>query len=47
MNERLINEEAVWFEQNMLLAAKTDLDDIATAIKKIHDSSGEIRKKLG
>jgi hypothetical protein len=45
-NERLINEEAVWFEQSMLLGAKPDMDDIAMAIKKIHDGSGEIKKAI-
>lgn len=34
-NDRLCNEEAVWFYQNMLLGSKSDMDDIAMAIEKI------------
>lgn len=35
-NDRLCNEEAVWFTQNMLLGSPADMDDIANAIEKIH-----------
>jgi len=34
-NDRLCNEEAVWFTQNMLLGTRADMDDIANAIEKI------------
>ena len=34
-NDRLCNEEAVWFTQNMLLGTRSDMDDIANAIEKI------------
>jgi len=34
-NDRLCNEEAVWFTQNMLLGTTADMDDIANAIEKI------------
>ena len=43
-NDALCNE-SVWFTQNMLLTAKSDLDDISNAIEKIHKSAGQIRKK--
>jgi dTDP-4-amino-4,6-dideoxygalactose transaminase len=36
-------QEAVWFGQNMLLGEKSDMDDIANAIVKIHEN----RDKLG
>lgn len=35
-NDRLCNEEAVWFTQNMLLGTQADMDEIANAIEKIH-----------
>ncbi len=34
-NDRLCNEEAVWFTQNMLLGTRADMDDIANTIEKI------------
>ena len=37
-------EEAVWFAQSMLIAEKTDMDDIATAIKRIHANAGKLKK---
>jgi dTDP-4-amino-4,6-dideoxygalactose transaminase len=40
-NDRLCRE-AVWFGQNMLLADKTDMDDIADAILKVYEN----RRKL-
>jgi hypothetical protein len=33
--DRICTEEAVWFTQNMLLAGRKDMDDIAAAIHKI------------
>ncbi|TKT87950.1 aminotransferase class I/II-fold pyridoxal phosphate-dependent enzyme [Dyadobacter frigoris] len=45
-NDLLCNEEAVWFTQNMLLGSKTDMQDIASAIEKVHKNSAQI-KKLG
>jgi perosamine synthetase len=42
LNDRLC-EEAVWFGQNMLLAEKTDMDDIAAAIEKIHKNADKIK----
>jgi perosamine synthetase len=38
-------EEAVWFGQNMLIAEKTDMDDIASAIDRIHKNAGKIKSK--
>lgn len=43
-NDRLCNEEAVWFTQNMLLAGEPDMDDIAAAIEKVHKHAGELKK---
>ena len=37
-------EEAVWFAQSMLIAEKSDMDDIVTAIKKIHANAGKLKK---
>ena len=34
--ETLCNHEGAWFEQNLLLAAQSDLDDIVRAFEKIH-----------
>lgn len=45
-NEKLCNEEAVWFTQNMLLGTKNDMNDIASAIEKIHKNAEQI-KMLG
>ncbi|MCX6222678.1 MAG: DegT/DnrJ/EryC1/StrS family aminotransferase [Bacteroidia bacterium] len=36
-------QEAVWFDQNMLLAEKPDMDDISTAIERIHKNADKIR----
>jgi perosamine synthetase len=37
-------EEAVWFAQSMLITEKSDMDDIVTAIKKIHANAGKLKK---
>lgn len=37
-------QEAVWFTQNMLLGARSDMDQIAAAIRKIHAFGGELAK---
>src|SRR5690606_33560578 len=34
-NDRLCNEEAMWFTQNLLLGEERDLDHIIAAIRKI------------
>ncbi|TLV00683.1 DegT/DnrJ/EryC1/StrS family aminotransferase [Dyadobacter luticola] len=46
LNEKLCNEEAVWFTQNMLLGTKEDMKMIASAIEKIHAGAEKI-KTLG
>lgn len=43
-NDRLCNEEAVWFTQNLLLEKKSDMDDIAKAIEKIQKNAGKIKQ---
>ena len=43
-NDRLCNEEAVWFTQNMLLAGKPEMDGIFSAIQKIHKTADKIKK---
>ena len=42
-NDRLCRE-AVWFTQNMLLGPRSDMDQIAEAIRKIQDHSAELLK---
>ena len=44
-NEKLCNEQAVWFGQNLLLGSKSDMQNIATAIRKIHKNADAILKK--
>ncbi len=43
-NDQLCNE-AVWFTQNMLLGEKSDMDDIALAIERIHKNASKIKSK--
>lgn len=43
-NDRLCNEEAVWFTQNMLLGDKEDMQDIAAAILKIQKHADKIKQ---
>lgn len=43
-NDRICNEEAVWFMQNMLLGEKSDMKDIYNAIEKIHKNAAKIKK---
>ncbi len=43
-NDSLCNE-AVWFQQNLLLAEKSDLDDIANAIDRIHKNAEKINNR--
>jgi dTDP-4-amino-4,6-dideoxygalactose transaminase len=42
-NDRLC-EEGVWLFQTMLIAKRSDMDQIATAIRKIHKQAGELAK---
>ena len=41
-NDKLC-EEAIWFQQNMLLGDESDMDDIVTAIEKIHRNAGKLK----
>lgn len=43
-NDRLCNEEAVWFSQNMLLGNKSDMNDIYNAIERIQKNADKIKK---
>ena len=43
LNDKLCNEEAVWFYQSMLLGTRADMDDIVNAIQKIHDNADKIK----
>jgi perosamine synthetase len=36
-------KEAVWFGQNMLLGSKSDMNDIAMAIEKVHNNADKIK----
>src|SRR5439155_15929576 len=42
VNDRLC-EEAVWFTQTMLLGPRSDMDQIAAAIRKIHHGAASLR----
>jgi perosamine synthetase len=37
-------QEAVWFTQNMLLAPRNDMEQIAEAIRRIQSHAGEIAR---
>ncbi len=43
-NDRLCNE-SVWLQQNMLLAERSDLDDVASAIERIKKNAEQIKNK--
>lgn len=43
-NDKLC-EEAVWFMQNMLLGPRSDMDQIAEAVRKIHAHAGDLARK--
>jgi dTDP-4-amino-4,6-dideoxygalactose transaminase len=45
-NDRVCDKEAVWFAQSMLLGTKSDMDDIATALRKVHDNASKIKSKV-
>ena len=42
-NDRLC-EEAVWLTQTMLLGPRSDMDEIAAAVRKIHDNAAALAK---
>jgi perosamine synthetase len=43
MNDRLC-EEAVWFTQNMLIGGRSDMDQIAEAVRKIQAHAAELAR---
>ena len=43
-NDRLCNEEAVWFFQAMLLGTKKDIDDIVAAVRKVYNNAEKLAK---
>jgi hypothetical protein len=43
VNDRLCGE-AVWFTQNMFLGERSDMDQIADAMRKIHAHAAELAK---
>jgi perosamine synthetase len=43
VNDRLC-QEALWFGQTMLLGPRTDMEQIAEAIRKIHKQAGDLGK---
>lgn len=45
-NDKLCSEEAVWFSQSMLLAEKTDMDEIASAIEKVQKNAERIKDQI-
>lgn len=46
VNDKLC-AEAVWFTQTMLLGDRTDMDEIAAAIRRIQRNAAAIKNKLG
>ncbi|MCE5345150.1 MAG: DegT/DnrJ/EryC1/StrS family aminotransferase [Bacteroidales bacterium] len=42
----ILCEEAVWFSQNMLIGEKSDMDDIASAIRKIQQNAGKLKNMV-
>ena len=45
-NDKLC-ERAVWFEQTMFLGSASDMDQIAEAIRKIHNQAGTLARSQG
>jgi dTDP-4-amino-4,6-dideoxygalactose transaminase len=42
-NDKLTNEESVWFTQNMLLGTTRDMEQIAEAVRKIQKFANELK----
>lgn len=42
-NDRLTEEESLWFTQNLLLGTTRDMDQIAEAVRKIQKNAGELK----
>lgn len=45
-NDRLCNEEGMWFFQSLLLGDRSDMDDIIVSIQKIQQNAGKIKEHL-
>lgn len=45
-NDVICQEEAVWFEQNMLLGTREDMSYIALAVQKIYKQADQLTKKM-
>ncbi len=45
-NAILCQEEAVWLFHSMLLGSRSDMDDIAAAIEKVHKNADKIKKSI-
>ncbi|MDR2139374.1 MAG: DegT/DnrJ/EryC1/StrS family aminotransferase [Tannerella sp.] len=43
-NDLLTGEQAIWFTQTMLLGSKTDMEQIADAVRKIQTHAGALKK---
>jgi hypothetical protein len=43
-NNLLSEEQGIWFTQNLLLGSRTQMDQIAEAVRKIQKYAGEIAK---
>ena len=44
LNDKLCNEEAVWLFQSVLLAERSDMDDISNALEKVHNNAASLKK---
>ena len=42
LNEKLCNEQAVWFSQNILLGSKSDMENIVSVIEKVYSNAEKI-----
>jgi dTDP-4-amino-4,6-dideoxygalactose transaminase len=45
-NDRLCNDEAVWFSQYLLLTSKSEMDMIVSAVEKIRKNAGKLKVAL-
>jgi len=46
VTDMLCDEEGIWIYQNALLGSRSDMDDIAMAIRKIQKNSSEIKRAI-
>ena len=45
-NNRICNEEAVWFYQTLLLGSKSDMSEVAMAIARVQKNAGKSKAKV-